>query len=101
MLDVLLVIIAIVLGGACIGRLGLSAARGDGLSWRSMVTFQRTYGARSYRAREFWPGGFLPGAAPGSFFGCRDVAVVAALARAAPNRATASLDGWSNGDGLR
>jgi hypothetical protein len=92
MLDILLVIIAIVVGGACVGRWGLSAVRGGCSSWHSMGTFQQAYGTRSY-----WPGGFSPGMTPRSFRGCRYSAVAAALARPAPKWSTASLDGWSGG----
>ncbi len=101
MLDFLLVIIAIVVGGACVGLSGLSGVRDGIWSWRSIDAFQQTYGAQSFRASGFWPGSFLPGAGSGSFFGFQYPAVAAALARRASNRTTASLDGWSDGTGLR
>ena len=90
MLEILLVIIAIVVSGACLGRAVLRVVRGDGGSWRSMAAFQQTYGAQSLPVGGFWP-------ALGDFCGCRYMAVAAALARPAPRRRAASLDGWSSG----
>jgi hypothetical protein len=94
MLEILLVIIAIVVSGACLGRLARHVARGDGLSWQSLATFHQTYGAQRLPVRGFWP-------AMADLCGCRYMAVAAALARPAPRRRTASLDGWSSGAGTR
>jgi hypothetical protein len=94
MLDILLIIIAFIVGGACLGRHSLRVARGDGQGWWSRIAFQQTYGARS-----FSPGGFWPAA--GDSRSCRHMAVAAALARPARRRTTASLDGWSGGTGTR
>jgi hypothetical protein len=90
MLEILLVIIAIVVSGACLGRSALRLVRGNGSGWQSMVAFQQTYGAQSLPVGGFWP-------ARGDFCSCRHMAVAAALARPAPRRMTASLDGWSSG----
>jgi hypothetical protein len=94
MLDILLIIIAFIVGGACLGMCSLRVAHGDGQSWWSMVAFQQTYGARSFSSEGFWP-------AAGDSRSCRHMAVAAALARPAPRRMTASLDGWSSGAGTR
>ncbi|MBA3481576.1 MAG: hypothetical protein H0T51_07155 [Pirellulales bacterium] len=90
MLEILLVIIAIVVSGACLGRAALRVVRGGGRGWQSMTVFQQTNGAQSSPVGGFWP-------AIADFCGCRYMAVAAALARPAPRRRTASLDGWSSG----
>jgi hypothetical protein len=94
MLEILLVIIAIVASGACLGRSALRVVRGEGWGWQCMAAFQQTYGAQSLPVGGFWP-------ALGDFCGCRYMAVAAALARPAPRRRPESLDGWSSGAGTR
>jgi hypothetical protein len=94
MLEILLVIIALVVSGACLGRSAWRVVRGDARGWQSMAAFQQTYGAQSLPVAGFGP-------ALGDFCGCRYMAVAVALARPAPRRRPDPLDGWSSGAGTR
>jgi hypothetical protein len=88
MFDILPVIIAFVLG-ACLGLAGRVVVRGDRHGWPSTIALQQTYGARCFQSAGVW-------SAAGRTCSCRFLAVAAALARPAPRRNTALLDGWSS-----
>ena len=81
MLDILLVIIALLMGGVC-AAVGSRQAFGGSRWFRAgMLAFQQAFAACSFRL----------GAVPGSWFGCRRAAVAAMLARPAPQRAACYL----------
>jgi len=86
MLDILLVVLALVVTGACVGRWRLRFAARGGVVDQVVGMIQQAYAAQGFRV----------GGPPGGTCGCRPFAIVAALAGPAPQRRPASLDGWSS-----
>jgi hypothetical protein len=83
MLDILLVIIAILTGGACVVEGSRRLYGDDRWLQLGMRAFQQAFAARNFR----------PGAAPESSLSCRRAAVAVALDRPAPQRAACYATG--------